>query len=32
MERAKVLVVDDKENIVRLLERILGDSHDVSTA
>jgi two-component system response regulator AtoC len=32
MERARVLVVDDKENIVKLLERVLGDSHDVTAA
>ena len=32
MERARVLVVDDKENIVRLLERVLGESHEVTTA
>jgi len=32
MERARVLVVDDKENIVKLLERVLGESHEVTTA
>jgi DNA-binding NtrC family response regulator len=32
MERSRVLVVDDKENIVRLLERVLGESHEVTTA
>jgi DNA-binding NtrC family response regulator len=26
------LVVDDKENIVKLLERVLGESHDVTVA
>jgi DNA-binding NtrC family response regulator len=31
-ERARVLVVDDKENILKLLGRILGDTYDVSTA
>ena len=32
MERARILVVDDKENIVKLLGRVLGESHDVTTA
>ncbi len=32
MERARVLVVDDKENILKLFERLLGDVYDVSTA
>jgi DNA-binding NtrC family response regulator len=32
MERAKVLVVDDKENILKLLARILGDEYEVTTA
>jgi DNA-binding NtrC family response regulator len=32
MERARILVVDDKENILKLFERILGDSHEVTTA
>jgi DNA-binding NtrC family response regulator len=32
MERARVLVVDDKENIVKLLERVLGEAYDVTTA
>jgi DNA-binding NtrC family response regulator len=32
MERARVLVVDDKENIVRLFARILGDEYEVTTA
>jgi two-component system response regulator AtoC len=32
MERARVLVVDDKENIRKLLARILGESYDVTTA
>jgi two-component system response regulator AtoC len=30
--RARVLVVDDKENIRKLLARILGESYDVTTA
>jgi DNA-binding NtrC family response regulator len=32
MVRARVLVVDDKENILKLLARILGESYDVTTA
>jgi DNA-binding NtrC family response regulator len=32
MERASVLVVDDKENILKLLERVLGEAHDVTLA
>jgi DNA-binding NtrC family response regulator len=32
MERARILVVDDKENIVNLFVRILGDSYEVTTA
>ena len=32
MTRARVLVVDDKENIVKLLERILSPEFDVTTA
>jgi two-component system response regulator AtoC len=32
MERARVLVVDDKENVRTLLARILGDVHEVTTA
>jgi DNA-binding NtrC family response regulator len=32
MERARVLVVDDKENIVRLFARLLGDEYEVTTA
>src|SRR5579864_8078930 len=32
MQRARILVVDDKENIVKLLERVLGESHEVTTA
>ncbi len=32
MERARVLVVDDKENILKLLSRILGDEYEVATA
>ncbi len=31
-ERARVLIVDDKENIRKLLERILGESFEVTTA
>jgi DNA-binding NtrC family response regulator len=30
--RAKVLVVDDKENMLRLLQRMLGEHHDVTIA
>ncbi len=32
MERARVLVVDDKENILKLFARILGDAYEVSSA
>ncbi len=32
MERAKVLVVDDKENILRLFARILGEDYELTTA
>lgn len=32
MDRAHVLVVDDKENVLKLLVRILGDTYQVSTA
>jgi DNA-binding NtrC family response regulator len=32
MLRARVLVVDDKENILKLFERILGDAYEVTTA
>jgi DNA-binding NtrC family response regulator len=32
MQRARVLVVDDKDNIRNLLERILGEAHEVTTA
>jgi DNA-binding NtrC family response regulator len=32
MERASILVVDDKENMLSLLGRILGDAHDVTAA
>jgi two-component system response regulator HydG len=32
MERARILVVDDKENIVNLFARILGDTYEVTTA
>ena len=32
MPRARVLVVDDKPNMLRLLSRILGRSYDVTTA
>ncbi len=31
-DRGRILVVDDKENIVKLLRRILGDTHDVTGA
>ncbi len=32
MERPRVLVVDDKENMLKLLARVLGDAFDVETA
>ena len=32
MERARVLVVDDKENILKLFARILGDGYELTTA
>jgi DNA-binding NtrC family response regulator len=32
MERARILVVDDKENIVKLFARILGDAYELTTA
>ncbi|WP_242344326.1 sigma-54-dependent transcriptional regulator [Anaeromyxobacter terrae] len=32
MERARVLVVDDKENILKLFARILGDGYEVTSA
>jgi len=32
MERARILVVDDKENILKLFARILGDGYELSTA
>jgi two-component system response regulator HydG len=32
MDRARILVVDDKENIVNLFVRILGDTYQVTTA
>jgi DNA-binding NtrC family response regulator len=32
MERGRILVVDDKENMLKLFEKILGDSHDLTTA
>ena len=32
MERGRVLIVDDKENIVRLFARILGDEYEVTSA
>lgn len=32
MERARILVVDDKENMLKLVVRILGDAHEVTTA
>jgi two-component system response regulator HydG len=31
MERARVLVVDDRENILRLFARLLGDAYEVTT-
>jgi DNA-binding NtrC family response regulator len=32
MERARILVVDDKENMLALFSRILGDAYEVTTA
>ncbi|MGB8930350.1 MAG: sigma-54 dependent transcriptional regulator [Anaeromyxobacteraceae bacterium] len=32
MDRARVLVVDDKENILKLFERILGETYEITTA
>ncbi len=32
MDRARVLVVDDKENILKLFERILGEAYQVTIA
>jgi DNA-binding NtrC family response regulator len=32
MERARVLVVDDKENILKLFQKILGDGYQLTTA
>jgi two-component system response regulator HydG len=32
MQRGRVLVVDDKENILKLFEKILGDAYDLSIA
>jgi DNA-binding NtrC family response regulator len=32
MERARILVVDDKENILKLFARILGDGYQLTTA
>jgi DNA-binding NtrC family response regulator len=32
MERARILVVDDKENIVKLFARILGEGYQLTTA
>ncbi len=32
IERAKVLVVDDKENMLKLFEKILGDGYELHTA
>jgi DNA-binding NtrC family response regulator len=32
MERASILVIDDKENILKLFERILGEQHELTTA
>ena len=32
MQRPRVLVVDDKENMRKLLAKVLGDSYEVTTA
>jgi DNA-binding NtrC family response regulator len=32
MERARILVVDDRENILKLFARILGDAYEVTSA
>ncbi|HSN92604.1 MAG TPA: sigma 54-interacting transcriptional regulator, partial [Anaeromyxobacteraceae bacterium] len=32
MDRARILVVDDRESILKLFARILGDAHDLATA
>src|SRR5689334_20581894 len=32
MDRPSILVVDDKENMLKLFERVLGGAYDVSTA
>jgi two-component system response regulator AtoC len=32
VERARILVVDDKENILKLFARILGDGYELTTA
>jgi DNA-binding NtrC family response regulator len=32
MDRARILVVDDKENILKLFARILGDAYEVTSA
>ena len=32
MERARILVVDDKENMLKLFARILGDTYEVTSA
>jgi DNA-binding NtrC family response regulator len=32
MERARILVADDKENILKLFARILGDGYELTTA
>jgi DNA-binding NtrC family response regulator len=32
MDRARVLVVDDKENLLKLFARILGDAYELTTA
>jgi DNA-binding NtrC family response regulator len=32
MERARILVVDDKENILKLFARILGEEYELATA
>src|SRR5574341_2446455 len=32
MDSARILVADDKENMLKLVARILGDAYDVTTA
>jgi two-component system response regulator HydG len=31
MDRARILVVDDRENMLRLFARLLGDAYDLTT-